>query len=527
MRTKITFALLLAFCFQLDSTAAQNEHILAKLLHYTGWSDIPGLMADSYEMQRNKVISNLDTKCNTPLSALQSLSDNELADAALMHKFLAGGGFRTVEQLSDMSLDDFRNTLITLNAENTEFTVSQLQAFDTARNLFIAHEWWLKRAGSDTMDKKEALNEVSGNTLIRFDTKDTRGVNMDGLSIIKADEAFTYLAVYHSLVSGSQFKLYLAGSNDLNRWTYLTELGDRSHQGDIKKWGNGYVVANEQDPVQGSNTIRVRYYASYAQLLTNSHSNTIVLPRNFSNSAEGTPDIRSFVGTSPDSSHIVIGFHYYNRNIQDQIAFGILKNFASWRAWKDEISNYNIQQLGFRGNFGDRCSFVHNGNYILQEAQLISNDWSSWRLLLGDGAYYSVLSPVTPKGSVSFANPSITGIGLGNFVVSSFMPTEGNQPGERGQLLYKVNFKNAPTSVPETPTNEETNQSVYTVTDHNELILYNAQHHQVRIYSLQGVLLKSIPDAGNTLRITLPLPAIIQLIRQSKILTFKYLPSIK
>jgi hypothetical protein len=424
-----------------------------------------------------------------------------------------------------MSLDDFRNTLITINSEHTDFSVTQLLAFDTAKNLYIAHEWWLKRADSDQKQKSDALNKVAGSTLVRFDSKDNRGVNMDGLSIIKAGEEYTYLAVYHALATGSQFKLYLAGSNDLIVWTYLAELGDRSHQGDIKKWGNGYVVANEQDPVSGSNTIRVRYYTSYTQLLANNHSNSIVLPRNFSNSAEGTPDIRTIAGTSPDSSHIFIGFHYYNRNIQDQIAFGILKNFTSWRAWKDELSNYNIQQMGFNGNFGDRCSFSHNGDYILQEAQLKSNDWSSWRILLGNGAFYTVLSPVTPKGSVSFANPSITDIGSGNFIVSSFMPTEGNQSGERGELIYKVNFGNTPTSIPENNYNES-NTTVYAISDQSDLVLHNAGSYRIEVYSLQGVLLRSISETGNLIRIYLPEPALLRLTKHNEVLTIKHLPAI-
>ena len=526
MKLKITVSLVVILFFHLANQAAvKNEHVLAKMLHYTGWSDIQQLMAGSYETHRNTAISHLQTRCSEPLSALQSMDDNGLANAALMYKFLAEGGFRTAEQLSNMTLDDFRNTLITVIAENTSFTVPQLQANDNARNLFLAHDWWLKRTGSDQKLKTEALNKVAGSPVLKFDAKDNRGVNLDGLSIIKADEAYTYLAVSHSLVSGSQFKLYLSGSNDLTRWTYLAELGDRSHQGDIAKWGSGYIVANEQDPVNGSNTIRVRYYASYQQLLSNTHSHSIVLPRYFSNAAEGTPDIRTVIGTSPESSHIEIGFHYYNQSIQDQIAFGILRDFKDWKAWKDEISNYNIKQMGFKGNFGDRSGFEHKGTYTLQEAQINANDWSSWRLLLGNGAFYTVLSPVTPKGSVSFANPSITHLGSGKFVVTSFMPTEGNQPGERGELIYTVDFGNPATSIPETEYTDPTAGSVYTVSERNDLILYNAASYHVRVWNLQGILIEDIPDAAHPQRIYCSSPAIIQLKKDNKTLTLKHLPT--
>ena len=126
--------------------------------------------------------------------------------------------------------------------------------------------------------------------------------------------------------------------------------------------------------------------------------------------------------------------------MQDQTAIGILYNFTSWRAWKDEISNYNISQMGFNGNFGDRGSFTHNGDFVLQEAQITANDWSSWRMLFGDGAFYTNVSPTTPAGSISYANPLISAIGTNNFVVTSFLPTEGNMNGERGELIYSIAF---------------------------------------------------------------------------------------
>lgn len=425
---------------QLRVSPPTNESILAKTLLYTKWADVPSIMANSYNDLRNTVISNLDVKCNNSISSLQSMSDYDLAWAALMHKFLLDGAYRTSSQLQNMSLDDYRNTIISLNSTNSSFTLSQLQAFDNAKNLNVAYSWWFVRTGSATKAKIDALKNISGSSPRRFDSKDNRNIGMGCLSIVKADEVYTYLGVYHALITGNQFKLYLAGSNDLINWTYLAELGDRSHQGAINKWGTGYIVANEQDPTSGLNNVRVRYYASYNNLLANNASNSIVLSRNFSATAEGTPDIRTVIGSTPGSSHIVIGFHYYNNNVQDQTAIGILYNFTSWRAWKDEISNYNISQMGFNGNFGDRGSFTHNGDFVLQEAQITANDWSSWRMLFGDGAFYTNVSPTTPAGSISYANPSISAIGTNNFVVTSFLPTEGNMNGERGELIYSVAF---------------------------------------------------------------------------------------
>jgi hypothetical protein len=417
-----------------------NENILAKTLLHTKWATVESIMSMAYNDLRNTVISNLDSKCNNPLAGLQAMTDEYLSWASIMHKFLLDGNYRTNSQLQNMSIDDFRNTLIALNGSNTNYTVSQLQGFSNEKNLNIAYSWWFYRMGSTTKAKIDALKNISGSSPKKFDTKDNLSIGMECLKVVKADETYTYLGVYHSQVSSGRFKLYLAGSNDLLNWTYITELGDRSHQGDIKKWGTGYLLANEQDPTSGSNNVRVRYYSSYSNLIANNASNSIVLSRNFSSSAEGTPDIREVIGSTPGSSHIVIGFHYYDNNVRDQVAIGILYHFTNWRAWKDEISNYNIQQMGFNGNFGGRSGFTHNGDFMLQEAQITSNDWSSWRMLFGDGAFYYNVNPVTPLGSVSFANPGVAATGTNSFAVTSYMPTEGNKEGERGELIYKTSF---------------------------------------------------------------------------------------
>jgi len=419
-------------------TLLRNEDILAKTLLYTEWATVPSIMSMPYSDLRNLLISNLINKCNNSLSSLQAMSDNDLAWSSLMYKFLLDSGTKTGSELTAISLEDFRNTITSLNSGNTSYSVSQLQKYPNSKNLNIAYGWWFYQ-NSSTKLKIDKFNNIAGSNPF-FEKKDSRWVNMDVLRIIKAEEAYTYLGVYHAMANENHFKLYLAGSNDLLNWTYITELGERAHQGDIKKWGNGYLVTNEQDTIEGSNNVQIRYYSSYANLIVNNPSNSKSISRTFSNFAEGTPDIRKVEGTSPSSSYIVIGYHYYDNGVRDQQAIGILYNFSNWRTWKDEISNYNIQEMGYKGNIGGRSGFTHLGNYVLQEAQITSGDWSSWRLLLGDGAFYYTLHPATPSGSTSFANPGIASVGTNTFAVTSFMPSQGNQRGEIGELLYIVQF---------------------------------------------------------------------------------------
>jgi hypothetical protein len=273
-----------------------------------------------------------------------------------------------------------------------------------------------------------------------FTKKDNQNKGMDVLRIVKADEVYVYLGVYHAMENDNQFKLYLAGSNDLKSWTKITELGDRSHQGDIEKWGKGYLVANEQDPVQGSNNIQIRYYPSYSSLIANKPTSVKSIPQTFSTLAEGTPDIRKIEGNSPSDSHIFLAYHYYDNGIRDQLAVGILQNFSNWRTWKDVISNQNIQEMGFNGNIGGRSGFDHLGNYLIQEAQITPNDWGSWRFLFGDGAFYYLLQPVTPLKSISFANPGVALVDTNTFAITSFMHSAGNKNGERGELLYTIDL---------------------------------------------------------------------------------------
>jgi hypothetical protein len=415
-----------------------NENILVKTLIYTEWSSAPTIMPMTYSDLRNSFISVLKSKCKNSLSSLQETRDYDLAWGAMMYKFLLDAGEYNAGQLSAMTLDDYRNSIINLNVAKTGSPVSQFQEKNNAKNLNIAYNWWFLQ-NSTTKQKIDKLNNVKSSNPL-FNLKDSKNFGMDVLRIVKADEAYTYLGVYHSTSGTDHFKLYLAGSNDLKSWTNITELGDRAHQGYIKKWGNGYLVANEQDVVQGSNNIQIRYYSSYANLITNKSDFSKSINRSFSNLAEGTPDIQIVEGNDPANSHILIGFHYYDNGIRDQQAFGILRNFNDWRAWKDEVSNFNIQEMGYKGNIGARSGFTHSGKHVLQEAQITSNDWSSWRLLFGNGAFYYTLHPETPLGSISFANPGITMIEPDKFAVTSFMPSQGNNGGEKGELFYTVQF---------------------------------------------------------------------------------------
>lgn len=417
----------------------RNEDMLVKTLLYTETVPVSRIMSSSYIDLRGLIINNLREKTSQSESSLQSLNDSDLCWAVIMLKFIIEAEIKNTEQLKNMTLDDCKNALIAENVKNTSFTLHYYESKSIAENLNVAYQSWFQK---NTSVKKiiDGLNNVAGSNPI-YQLKDNRNIGMDVLRIVKANEDFVYLGVSHYMVGNGEFKLSLSGSDDLKNWTFISDIGDRAHQGDIEKWGDGYLIANEQDVIQGSNNIQIRFFSSYEDLKNNNPSYNKSIQRTFALSAEGTPDIRRIEGVSPTESYILIGFHYYEDMIKDQQAFGILKNFNEWKAWKDIISNYNIKQMGFGGNIGGRSYFNYsNSTYVLQEAQINYGDWGAWRLLIGNGIFYHALRPVTSLNSTSFANPGILSMGQNKFAVTSFMHSAGNKPEETGELIYYIDF---------------------------------------------------------------------------------------
>lgn len=424
--------------FNYNGLNTQNESILVKTLLLNKWLSVPQIHKSSHNTLRHNLISEIVDRTAILEKKLIKLSDEGLSLIALTYSFFLKSEIKTAKTLKLMSRQDLLQILIQVNKEETSYSTSYLKDFSMEENLRIAYQWWLPQKNASLIIQ---INEIAIDKAF-FQVKDNHQRATEVLKIVKADEDdFKYLGVYHSMVSKNHFKLYLAGSNDLKFWVRITSLGDRSHQGDIKKWGNGYLLVNEEDKKEGSNNIKVRFYESYKDLCTNQSKNNISLSRTFSSFAEGTPDIREIYGKTPEDSHLLFGFHYFNNKDVDYQAIGILKDFKYWKAWKDIITNKNIIEMGFKGNIGGRYSFNNLGQtYVLQEAQIKKNDFSTWRLLIGTDAHFTKLNIKTPKGSKSFANPSITEIENGVFVISTFLPTEGNIKLENGQLLYTFKY---------------------------------------------------------------------------------------
>ena len=418
-----------------------DRDLLISIILHSNWSDYNSIIEMSNNELKEFLNTELRIRTNETDYDLNSKTNLELSSFCLLYTFLKTAAIRTESELKDMSFANLRNSLIIENTKNLELNIPILQTLTTKKLVQLGYSWYLPKT------YKSLINfDVLGNStsLVRskFKLKDDLERPMNVIKIVKTNEDtlnnFLYLGVYHVTISKDNFNLQLAGSNDLFNWSFITEIDQNAHQGDIVKWNDGYLIAYEEDKIQGANNIALKYYANYDHLISNhytfeKHLNTSI--HNFR--VEGTPDIRHFTGENPTNGSILIGFHYHDGTV-DKLAMGVLKNGNIWTTWKDSLAESNLRDMNFKGNIGSRKGFKYRGKSLTyQEARFVKNDWSSWRIMLGLNGYYSEVLISTPKKSTSFANPSITEIENNKYVISLFVPTEGNHYSENnGEVIF-------------------------------------------------------------------------------------------
>ncbi|MCL6220975.1 hypothetical protein [Zunongwangia pacifica] len=367
-------------------SSTNNEEILIPAILNTQWRDFNSIVDMSDDDIRNTLIVELNIKTSESISDLQAMSNLELSNYSLLYTLLKKASIRKPSELRHMSFEELRNTII---VENAKYLQNQnkrdLKKLPTEKLVQLGYSWYLPIEYNSLINYSDGkLSKII--SPYKFKLKDNKGKSMDVLKIVKTNETsnnhFKYLGVYHIGTSNDNYNLQLAGSNDLFNWIHIIELDHDAHQGDIIKWGEGYLIAYEEDKQQGNNNIALKYYNNYCSLVSNMsiYSKSIQTSIN-SFGVEGTPDIRGVSGTSPTNGNIQIGFHYYDGNI-DRLAMGILRNGNYWKAWKDALSEYNLREMNFKGNIGSRKSFRYGETDLtLQEARLIKGDWSTWKIM--------------------------------------------------------------------------------------------------------------------------------------------------
>jgi hypothetical protein len=409
--------------------------ICASVLLTSGWLKPGDLAALPREQWRTTLIDAMAQRGVGDSRALRSKLNSELALSATIYMHLRDAGIPPRE-LGVMNAAARREALLGEIHDRRGTPVDAMRDCDEARLHAIAESGLLRQRLEPLI---EGVENVAGGTPVVYGLTDEAGHAMDTLKILPLASG-DFLGIYHVWIEDA-FRLLLARSSDLVSWTPIAELGDHNHQGDIKPMGEGYVVANEQDIPDRGNHLRFRHYESLDKLISGESLYDKSLPRELSRYSEGTPDIRLIEGDDPGECSISIGFHYYRRTglvrKVDRLAQGVLAGFDRWIAWIDELTNQSIVNMGYKGNIGGRCSFsADRETWYIQEAQLRWKDWSSWRVLLGNGRSYIQLEPRTRGASESFANPSLARWNGDRYAASLFLPRQGSVPGEAGELVF-------------------------------------------------------------------------------------------
>lgn len=283
--------------------------------------------------------------------------------------------------------------------------------------------------------------DVTRSAFAIYNIKDTARRGMDCLKVVGSSDGRKFYGVYHSM-QDDVFHLWLAESSDAKIWKPVRKLDIHAHQGTIYISPQGKVVlAWEKDIPGKGNHIHVACFRSEADMELDNPIEEKDIDRSFSPSAEGTPSFDE-VDWRSKLPKITLGFHYWRNSDVDRQAVGKLDANWNWTCEKRPAFDEFVEKFGVRGNIGDRDAFTFKDDYTILEGMQTKDDWASWRVYLVNRSknLCELIDVKTPKGSKSFANPNIT-IVKDKAFITFFMPSQGNDPSEAGELLYAVDLK--------------------------------------------------------------------------------------
>jgi hypothetical protein len=280
---------------------------------------------------------------------------------------------------------------------------------------------------------RDAIEDVAGATAYRYGATDDRGQELDTLTVLPAPDGSGFVGVYHSVgQEPGTLDLHLATSTDLMEWTWRVTLAEEAHMPAIAPASDGgYVVGWEQSP---NNHLRFAYYETWADLLSAHAAKTLDAPRRLSSCAEGTPSLYA-----ASSTWLEVGFHYYRGCTHDRQARGT-SDWTSWSPARQPALDHAIEALGGQGGIGDRDTLTFDEvDFTIVEAQLVNEDWATWRVfLLDETGAAERLDVRSHGGAVAFTNPTMELVEIAGrraLLVTLFVPQEGS-PGEAGELIY-------------------------------------------------------------------------------------------
>jgi hypothetical protein len=279
---------------------------------------------------------------------------------------------------------------------------------------------------------------------VRYDVKDDRGRNLEGLKVVATGVAGArrYVGVSHH-ARGGTLDVQVVTSRDLLTWRGGRTLQRDASQATVRRLRDGsYLVAWERHAPR--NHVALRHYADLDALLAARHDARFDAPLTLAPTAEGTPDIRAVdLRDGTADSTIELGLHVYADGDVDRQALATLEDFTRWTARPRTALDADLDALGLRGNHGDRDTFrVEGRDYEVLEAQRRKGDWSSWRTYLRDGAT-GALAPLRMRfrfGQSAYGNPTASVLpgpdGGTVLFTSAFLFTEAAPRGAGSAIAY-------------------------------------------------------------------------------------------
>ncbi|CAE7597288.1 PEP [Symbiodinium sp. CCMP2456] len=401
-----------------DTASNTDASIARDVLFFLGRKPMPELIQYSEEELRNSAISDLESRCSTPVSSIQSLSTDEVAYALLVESILSRDPTGH-SGLTAMSIEDQRNTLIVANNQRLQNkSIAELQALNSYQNSRLAYDWLLPALASHLIDsignlslgtatfQASALNNISS---------PPSTVGMDVACIRFHDRLKKWIAVFHKQQPPDDlFDLYVAVGESPNSLEVTAVLRTQASMGQFYFLGDGVLLLYEQNNCSGP-SVAASYYERVEDFLSGqSDPKTFVSQQTLGGSAEGTPSLTVVDETADE---LTIGMHCYiskGDTKVDQQAVAVLRGFLrgsskdwQWQAQLLKVVNDWLPEDGVTGKLGSRSSFYWaKARWFIMEAQGELDNWYTWRIFLGDGLGF-VKVPIR-MASNSTANPVFT-----------------------------------------------------------------------------------------------------------------------
>lgn len=164
----------------LPSSSSVSPSVVRDAFYHGGFGTLADTLLRSEDVVRSSLVTEIDNLCNDGTDILESLNDAALSEAAVAGQILLRSGLRNEMDLSSMSLEDQRNTLIVANADYYDEGVSYYQSLSTLENSRLGYFWYLTNELANFMEPLQQVPAPTMNPTCECDTPNTGTVGNNG-----------------------------------------------------------------------------------------------------------------------------------------------------------------------------------------------------------------------------------------------------------------------------------------------------------------------------------------------------------